>query len=430
MKKVLIITYYWPPAGGPGVQRILKFVKYLSGLGWTSVILTVDKGNYPALDYSLVDEIPEGCCVYKTKNREPDILYKKFVGGDTQKPIPVGVLAARNKVGIKQRLAHWIRMNIFLPDAKIFWKSNAMREGKKIIRSEHPDIILSSSPPPTVHLIAKNLAKWANLKWIADFRDPWSQIHYYAEGRSKLSSVMDRKIERKTLQQADQIICVSKQFAELLETENDENIAIIPNGFDRSDFVYTYERSDKFRITYIGGINENRFYPSFFRNVRNLIETDHELAERMEILIGGSVAPVIEHELREMYKGRENLKFMGYLDHKVAIELMTQSDILMLFLEKVQKYEGHIPGKLFEYLATGNYILGIGPAGGESAEFIKKFNAGTFISAESDISDIINEQFRNWKQGSRPQANLEEINKYNRENLSIRLVEQLEKLIA
>jgi hypothetical protein len=178
MKKVLIITYYWPPAGGPGVQRILKFAKYLPDFGWQPLVLTVSKGEYPALDKSLYKEIPQEAEVFKTKSFEPNLLYKKFVGLDQDASIPISVLS-EEKSSLKKSLAHWIRINFFIPDAKIGWQPFAITEGKRIIENHQPDIIFSSSPPPTVHLIARRLKKYARLKWVADFRDPWTDIHYY-----------------------------------------------------------------------------------------------------------------------------------------------------------------------------------------------------------------------------------------------------------
>jgi hypothetical protein len=158
MKKVLIITYYWPPAGGPGVQRVLKFAKYLPEFGWQPLVLTVKNGEYPAYDKSLKNDIPPECKVYTTKSIEPFKLYKKFTGMAENEAIPVATLT-ENKKNWKKRLAYWIRLNLFIPDAKIGWIPFAVKAGKKIIQEEKPDIILSSSPPPTVHLIAKKLAK-------------------------------------------------------------------------------------------------------------------------------------------------------------------------------------------------------------------------------------------------------------------------------
>ncbi|MCK4715587.1 MAG: glycosyltransferase, partial [Candidatus Marinimicrobia bacterium] len=216
MKKVLIITYYWPPAGGPGVQRVLKFAKYLPEFGWQPIILTVKNGEYPAIDNSLQKEIPANCKVYNTFSIEPNFVYKKFTGMGSDEKIPTAVLAAEN-TNWKKRLANWIRLNLFIPDAKIGWIPFAVRKGKKIIKAEKPDIIFSSSPPPTVHLIARKLAKWSGIKWVADFRDPWTDIYHYNDvKRSAWSLNRDKDKEKEIVTSADEIITVSQNVAELL----------------------------------------------------------------------------------------------------------------------------------------------------------------------------------------------------------------------
>ncbi len=426
--KVLIITYYWPPAGGPGVQRILKFAKYLPGLGWEPVILTVDKGNFPAIDHSLEQEIPSVCKVYRTQNRELDILYKKFIGSDPSKPIPVGVLATQQKSGWKEKISHWIRMNVFVPDAKIFWKSAAVREGKKIIEKEKPDVILSSSPPPTVHLIARALARWSGLPWIVDFRDPWTRIHYYTDSRSALAAAMDSRLERTVLKEADRIVCVSRKFSELLLTDRSADMAIIPNGYDEEDFVYSYKRGECFRIAYIGGLNDNRYYRTFFEELRELLSRKHIAAEKVELIIAGMVTPRIEAGLRELFDGYGVLNMAGYLDHKEALRLMTHSELLLLFTEKVEKYEGHLPGKLFEYLAAGNYVLGIGPCPGESAAILERTRGGMFLTPEQNPSSVILEQYQLWEKSERRKPLKAETEKYTRRALTQKLVNELERV--
>ncbi|MDA3871426.1 MAG: glycosyl transferase family 1, partial [Candidatus Marinimicrobia bacterium] len=171
MKKVLIITYYWPPAGGPGVQRVLKFAKYLPQFGWQPIILTVKNGEYSAIDESLIKEIPKECIVYKTKTFEPYNLYKKFVGKKKDEKLPTYILNTNKNDNLNNKIAKWIRANLFIPDARIGWISHIVREGMKIIEKENPDIIFSSSPPHSLQIGAKKLAKKSGLKWVADFRD-------------------------------------------------------------------------------------------------------------------------------------------------------------------------------------------------------------------------------------------------------------------
>ena len=199
MKKVLIITYYWPPAGGAGVQRALKFVKYLPQFGWEPIVLTVENPDSPTEDLSLLEDIPKECKVYKTKSLEPFEVYKKFTGRKSNEKIPGDILLKSDNVSLKDKLAKWVRVNLFIPDAKIGWKKYAVKKGSEIIRTENIDLIFTTSPPQTVALIGRKLAKLTGVKWIADFRDPWMEIVYYQNlNRSKITKAIDTSLEKKS----------------------------------------------------------------------------------------------------------------------------------------------------------------------------------------------------------------------------------------
>ena len=206
MKKVLIITYYWPPLGGAGVQRVLKFAKYLPEFGWQPIVLTVENGDAPVIDKSLFTDIPKECKIYKTKAFQPYNIYKKFTSKPADEKIPSDVLIKKNN-SLKEKLSNWIRLNVFLPDAKVGWIPFAFKEGLKIINKENIALIFSSSPPHTVQLIAKKLAKKTGLKLIADLRDPWMElIHYQANKRAFFAKFIESKLERGALDSAEEII--------------------------------------------------------------------------------------------------------------------------------------------------------------------------------------------------------------------------------
>ena len=231
MKKVLIITYYWPPSGGAGVQRALKFAKYLPEFGWEPVILTVENPDSPVDDTSLLNDIPKGTKVYKTKSLEPFELYKKFAGKKSDSKIPNDVLLNKKNLSLKVRLAQWIRLNLFIPDAKIGWKKYAVKKGLEIIKTENIDLIFTTSPPQTVALIGRKLSKLCGVKWIADFRDPWMEIVYYQNvNRTKLTKVVDSSLEKKVMNNADTIITISYDIADLIRGKaKDQNVVVIPN---------------------------------------------------------------------------------------------------------------------------------------------------------------------------------------------------------
>ena len=422
MKKVLIITYYWPPAGGPGVQRALKFAKYLPEFGWQPIILTVKNGEFPAYDESLFSDIPDECKVYKTPAIEPFSLYKKFTGMDANEAIPVATLTEK-KTNWKKKLAHWIRLNLFIPDAKIGWIPYAVKAGKHIIRNEKPDIIFSSSPPPTVHLIARSLARWSRIKWIADFRDPWTKIHYYHNKRTRLSQLADNNLEHKTISSCSRTTCVSPKFSRLLTLNRNKKIEIIPNGYDKNELSSKWKQTDFFYIIHVGGINRSRYYQSFFGSLQNLIKTNKLNSDRVQLLFIGKVDSSIQNSIKQEFSELNKVKFIGYIPHIKAIDYMYRATVLLLFLENTKNYEGHVPGKLFEYVATGNYILGIGPKTGDAAYILEETGIGKMFEKtdQMGIEKAIEIQYENWIKGIRPNINTEIIKKYSRKALTQQL---------
>jgi hypothetical protein len=281
MKKVLIITYYWPPAGGPGVQRILKFAKYLPDFGWQPIILTVKNGEYPAIDESLINEIPNNCRVFKTNSIEPNNLYKKLIGIKSNQNIPVAVLAEKHQ-SLKKKIANRIRLNLFIPDAKIGWKPFAVKKSKQIINEFNPDLIFSSSPPPTVHLIAKSLKKYSNLKWVADLRDPWTDIYYYHNlKKSKISTRLDKNLELSVFKSADLLCTVSKDLANIFAGKKPGlDIKIITNGFDPDDLpdISLKEKYKKFTIAYAGKLNVQQNPNNLWQVLQKLINTNKQFS--------------------------------------------------------------------------------------------------------------------------------------------------------
>ena len=210
MKKVLIITYYWPPAGGPGVQRVLKFAKYLPEFGWEPYILTVKYGEYYAIDDKLLDEIPENLQVYKTSAFEPYNLYRKVLGKSKDKSLPVYILNTSKKDSLLERISKWIRVNLFIPDPRMFWLPFAASKGEKIIKEKNIDLIFTSSPPHTVQLIGKRLSKITGKPWVADFRDPWTKAFWFSEiKRTSFSAKINKSMEKGVLDSADALTFIS-----------------------------------------------------------------------------------------------------------------------------------------------------------------------------------------------------------------------------
>ncbi|MEJ2546136.1 MAG: glycosyltransferase [Calditrichaceae bacterium] len=347
-----------------------------------------------------------------------------FSGIPENKPIPVAVLSQKPK-SIKKKILNFIRLNLFLPDAKILWYLSAYLVGKKIIKKENPDLIFSSSPPPTTHLIASKLAKKFNIKWIADFRDPWSKIHYYQNQRISLIQKLDEKLENRIQTQCDVITCASKNFADLLMIQNKEKIQVIYNGFDENDMISESRKNeDVFNIVYIGGLNQNRYYPDFFRQLSSAYTEKILDPQKCNLIIAGSIEDNIKNELETMFAKFNSYQFLGYVEHKEAMTLMQKAGILLLFLEDIVGYEGHVPGKLFEYLITGNPILGVGNAKGDTTHILEETGAGKILDKNTDFKAQIKIYYDDWLNNRKIKIPLEKIDKYSR----IRLTEQLAKI--
>ncbi len=427
MKKVLIITYYWPPAGGPGVQRVLKFVKYLPQFGWQPIVLTVTNGEYPAIDETLQNDIPEICDVFKTNSFEPNQLYKKFVGLKKTDNIPNAVITEQDP-NWKKRISNFIRLNLFIPDAKIGWKPFAVREGIKIIKKMAPDIIFSSSPPPTVHLIAKSLSKKSGLPWIADFRDPWVDIYYYdAIKKSRYTRFLETKLEKSILEKSDTIVTVSKNLSDLFKakTEKRLSIKIISNGYDPDDLKAEALISDpsKFIIAYAGKLNDQQNPANLWKALSNLVKKKDDFARKFRLLFMGKFSQVVHKSIKDFSLSRY-FTDLGYVDHNTMLSQLRQAGVLLFIIPDTKKNAGILTGKVFEYIGMQKYILGIGPPNGDAAQILKQTGSGRIFNFDESLEEIIYLQFLNWKNKVPLKVNQTETEKYSR----IVLTEELSNL--
>jgi len=435
LKKVLIITYYWPPAGGPGVQRVLKFAKYLPAFGWQPLVLTVQKGEYPARDETLAREIPTECQVFRSPSLEPNTIYKKFTGLPADQNIPVAVLAERQG-NWKKRLAHAIRLNLFIPDAKIGWIPFGIKHGKRIISELKPDIIFSSSPPPTVHLIARRLARYSGLPWIADFRDPWTDIHYYENhDRLAIAKRLDHALESKVLRDADLISCISHldielDFAPRIQGKQFVNIA---NGYDEEDFQELdpdLQKTNRFVLMHLGGVGPERNPQNLFRAVHTLHNESLINPQNFELVFIGNVENSVLASIRET--GIEPyFHRVDYLPHHEALARTRQATVMLLLVTQSDKNLRILPGKTFEYMRTGKPILALGPKGGEVDRILTGSKTGTMLSYTDlqQVTSTLQRYFTEWqKNGKVARPPVIRIQDYSRRALTQKLATVMESL--
>ena len=421
VNKVLLITYYWPPAGGPGVQRVLKFAKYLPEFGWEPVILTVENGDYPAIDQSLLIDIPPNLPIYKTQSWELFRFYRKLFSVKDDTGIPTFVLNPDQDEKVTTRLTRWLRANFFIPDARIGWVLPARRLGLKIIQNEKINLIWSSSPPHSLQLIAQYLAHHTGVKWVADLRDPWSEAFWQRELPQTLPArLLNTHYEQKVLTATTAITTVSSGLQQIFKQKTLQPCHVIPNGFDPEDFAGLPPRSknERFTIVYTGNLGKDQSLLPFLNALQKLPEWYYS---KIALHFFGDLHPQIKLELHKLPAGLE-LQLESYQEHKQIINAIHQADMLLLIIPNTPNNQGIVTGKLFEYLATGNPILAIGPLNGDAAQIIRETGTGEMFDYTTDLSPALQNAVDNWEKNIKPNPSTSAISNYSRRNLTEKLV--------
>tara|TARA_B100001093_G_scaffold516558_1_gene595641 strand:- start:5034 stop:6317 length:1284 start_codon:yes stop_codon:yes gene_type:complete len=378
MKKVLIITYYWPPSGGAGVQRWLKFAKYLSDFGWEPIIYTVENGEYPVLDYDLSDEVPNGITVLKTPIWEPYSIYKKFTGRKKEDKINSGFLSEKKNPKLLDKLSIWIRGNLFIPDARKFWIKPSVNFLTKYLKDNPVDVVVSSGPPHSSHLIALKLKENNKLPWVADFRDPWTNIDYYKDLLlSKKSDLKHQKLENNVLTKADKVITIGKSLSEELNALGANNIDVIENGFDSDDFQLSEDvfLDNEFSIAHIGSFTPSRNHIVFWQALKELITENINFSNDLKLQLVGKVDYSVIMNI-EKYGLEKYVNYVGYVPHREVIKYQKKSKLLLLMINNTPNAKGIITGKVFEYIASKRPILVIGPEDGDLSTIVNTTKSG------------------------------------------------------
>jgi glycosyltransferase involved in cell wall biosynthesis len=375
---VLIITYYWPPSGGAGVQRWLKFSKYLPEFGCVPIILTVDPeyATYPVIDDSLTEELPFSVKVYKTHAIDYFGIYKK----DKSK-IPSAGFANSADNTLKGKILRFIRGNFFIPDPRRGWNKFAFRKACEIIESEGIKHVITTSPPHSTQLIGLKLKKkYPLIKWVADLRDPWTDIYYYRQFYPTIiSKIIDRRYEKQVLKVSDKIITVGKSLKDHFSAkinEVGEKTEIITNGYDQNDFEGLAPLSPAiFTISYIGTLSDAYPVEGFLEALKGFKENGNNL----RLIFTGTVSPK-QKELILSVPGCSATEFVNYVDHKTALRYMVESTALLLIIPDHKGNKSIITGKLFEYIAAGKPVICLGPADGDAAEILRETGHGITFS--------------------------------------------------
>jgi glycosyltransferase involved in cell wall biosynthesis len=435
MKKVLILTYYWPPAGGAGVQRWLKFVKYMRAFGWEPIVYTAENGEMPVIDESLQKDIPEGTRVLKTPIWEPYTIYKRFIGRKKEDKINASFLSENKKTGISEKISVWIRGNFFIPDARKFWIKPSINFLDSYVTKNNINFVISSGPPHSMHLIALGLKKNnKQLKWIADFRDPWTNIDFYE--KLMLSLWADKKHHRQelsVLNNADIILSIgqsmSDEFKDIYTADggkNTDKFKVIPNGFDTDDISSTDVSKDKkFSIAHIGTLVKDRNPHTLWKVLSKLVKENPSFKEQLEIKLVGKVDIFVKEQL-EQYGLSAFVTKIDYLPHDEVIIEQQKSRVLLLLVNNTQNAKGILTGKFFEYMASLSPILAIGPTDGELAKIMRETNSGLISDFEDQIT--LEKNILNYFNGQTQNLNRDVVNTYSRKELTKKLCSLLNTL--
>lgn len=435
MKKVLIVTYYFPPSGGSGVQRMLKFVKYLREFGWEPVVLTARNADYPAYDESLMEEIPNGVKVYRSRIVEPYKLYRRLTGRSPGESADIATLTLSEgqKKKFSERLSEWIRSTLFVPDARMLWRLFAVRMGRRIIRHENIEVILSSAPPYTTHLIGAALAKWSGLPWIADFRDSWIGWLSTPQWRPAPVRRVEMKMEERVLKNATTILTVSNGVKEDLLSRHpylrDERWKLLPNGYDHSDFegIRPVPKDRRLVITYTGSMYGNRNPEYLVQALEQLREEMPDLSEKLLIRIVGRVGDAILERIESSAAG-DLFDVISYVSHAESLAYLLASDIALLIIDDAPANRGILTGKLFEYIGAQKPILALAPEG-DAAELIRREGFGMVVPPR-DVVAIKSYLLQALKDKPALTAANEHAEKFRRREQTRQLAELMGQMVA
>jgi len=419
MKKVLIVTYYWPPAGGPGVQRWLNFAKYLPEFGIQPIVYTPENAHYPITDESLLQEVPEDLSIYRKPIREPYKL-AKLISRSKTSTISSGIVPAENP-SFLDRVFLWVRGNLFIPDARKYWIRPSVRFLSEVIEKENIEVVVTTGPPHSIHLIGKGLKERKGVKWIADFRDPWTTIGYHkALMLTRKSRRKHKRLEKEVLTTADDILVTSKTTKQELEELTSKPVTVITNGYDLHN-PGNIEIDSHFSISHIGSLLSERNPRILWKVLAELIKEDPEFKKALRINLIGVVSDEIVQEIID--QGLEDvLQTCAYLPHNEAVQAQRRSQVLLLVEINSAQTRGIIPGKLFEYMAAKRPILAIGPEAWEAGNLVKESGSGKVFTydLENELKASILEWYNAYKTGSlvMPSQNIEQ---YSRKALTRKL---------
>src|SRR5690554_4695858 len=426
MKRALIVTYYWPPAGGPGVQRWLKFVKYFREFGVEPIVYLPENPSYPLVDENFANEVPSDIEILKHPIKEPYRFASAFSKKKT-KQMSSGIIP-KKKTSAMEKLMLYVRGNFFIPDARVGWVKPSVKFLSEYITKNPVDVLITTGPPHSLHLIGMQLKKELGIKWIADFRDPWTTIHYHKSLRlNKASERKHKELEAAVLNSADTVVVTSPTTKMEFERITNKPIAVITNGFDTSEEI-SVSLDAKFSISHIGSLLSERNPEVLWQTLRKISEEIPSFKEDLQLKFAGAISEEIKKSL-DSNNLLMNSIFKGYVSHSEALKMQNQSQLLLLLEIDSAETKAIIPGKLFEYLAARRPIIALGPKGSDIKGIVEETQAGIYFNY-SDAEALESEMLRyysDFKNGSLSISS-QGIEKYSRRELTRRMALTIQNL--
>ena len=433
MKKVLVVSYYWPPSGGIGVHRCLKFVKYLREFGWEPVVYAPSNAAYPVEDESNFKDIPKNINIIKRPIWEPYDLYKKLIGKKKEEKIYHVFIEEENEPKFAKNIGIWIRGNLFIPDARKFWIKPSVKFLTDYLQHNKVDAVFSNGPPHSAHLIAMGVKENLGIPWLADFQDPWTQIDYYSKLMiSPFADKVHKKLEQKVFSKADKITIVSETWKKDLESIGANDVSVIVWGFDEQEFNNIKVNPDsKFTISHFGSLGPDRDVKLFWKALSIIAGENSSFKDDLSLQLVGFVDNSILKEITNLGL-QSNLKRVSQIPRDEALKMMCGSNLLLLILNIAYNVMGRLPGKLFEYLGSKRRILVVGPPESDAAKIVNNAGAGQAV----DFNDlegmirIIKTLYEEFLISRQIPSSKNDVSQYSNKNLTGKLSGFLNEIIA
>ncbi|MFM2250564.1 MAG: hypothetical protein RLZZ358_1491 [Bacteroidota bacterium] len=425
-KRVLIITYYWPPSGGSGVQRWLKFAKYLPEAGWEPVIFTPENPDFDLQDETLLKEISPDLEVIRFPIWEPYQLFAKVKKQGKRHP---GRILEQPKKGFLEKMAIWLRANLLVPDPRVFWVKPSVQFLSQLLKEGQFQAIITTGPPHSLHLIGQQLKQKYGIPWLADFRDPWSQWEFL-DTLPMLSFIRRRHeaLERRVLQQADVVVTISPTFQRDLERLSGRKIDLVTNGYDPADIPQDFaprpKAANQLHLVYTGIIDAIRNPLPLMQALKSEFEA---AGEEVSWTFVGKVSEQVQEQVQSDPWLQRHIHFAGYVSHQEVFDFYAKADALVLILTDTKNAKGNIPGKLFEYLATGLPVLALGDPQGDSSEILSQAGAGAVLSHGDQPA--MRQALRRLYQTAGAQQSVGSLEAYSRKTGSKQVAELLDRVV-